>query len=136
MFCVRCIHRFLSSGILLTLRSQATTSFRSTGMPKAYSQDQALERVLSVFVLPQDSPSFPNNPAGQPRRHRRLDLIFAPIDVYWCAVIGWCAYRYLSTRRLHIIYNFCRSGSIMFERDLRSWCKHKKYTSRFQYNFG
>lgn len=82
------------------------TSFRTPGSIKSYSEDQAVQRTLSVFALPQDSPSFPHNPAGQPRKHRRIDLLFAPIEVYWCTVIGW-------------------SGSIMFERDLRSWCKEK-----------
>lgn len=24
------------------------------------------------------------------RYHRRVDLIFAPVGVYWCAVVGWC----------------------------------------------
>jgi DNA polymerase IV len=56
---------------------------------KSYNQDQALQRVLSVFTLPGDAPSFPNNPAGQPRLHRRVDLIYAPMESYWCAVVGW-----------------------------------------------
>ncbi|PVF97046.1 Nucleotidyltransferase [Serendipita vermifera] len=82
------------------------SSFRTPGGMKSYSQDQALQRVLSVFVLPTDAPSFPNNPAGQSRVHRRVDLIYAPMETYWCAVVGW-------------------TGSITFERDLRRWCKDK-----------
>ncbi|EIW53979.1 Nucleotidyltransferase [Trametes versicolor FP-101664 SS1] len=54
-----------------------------------------LEKSLTVFVLPR---------AGAVRR--RLDLIFAPPEVYWTAVVGW-------------------SGSIMFQRDLRQWAKDR-----------
>ncbi|OJT01642.1 DNA-directed DNA/RNA polymerase mu [Trametes pubescens] len=45
----------------------------------------SLEKSLTVFVLPPSSPLH----AGVPVR-RRLDLIFAPPEVYWTAVIGWC----------------------------------------------
>jgi len=34
--------------------------------------------------------------------HRRVDLIFAPPEAYWTAVVGW-------------------TGSTQFERDLRLW---------------
>ncbi|KAG8852747.1 hypothetical protein FRB91_006028 [Serendipita sp. 411] len=87
------------------------TSFRTPGSMKSYAENEALERVLCVFMLPDDSPSFPYNPSGNRRLHRRVDLIFAPIETYWCAVVGW-------------------TGSIMFERDIRSWCKDK-----FKYKF-
>ncbi|KAG8815000.1 hypothetical protein FRC17_000901 [Serendipita sp. 399] len=87
------------------------TSFRTPGSMKSYNENEALERVLCVFKLPDDSPSFPYNPCGKSRLHRRVDLIFAPIETYWCAVVGW-------------------TGSIMFERDIRSWCKEK-----FKYKF-
>lgn len=59
----------------------------------------SLEKSLTVFVLPDSSPF------GRGIR-RRLDLIFAPPEVYWTAVIGW-------------------SGSIMFQRDLRQYAKDK-----------
>lgn len=42
----------------------------------------SLEKALTVFILPPSSP-FHNG------TRRRLDLIFAPPDVYWTAVIGW-----------------------------------------------
>ena len=29
------------------------------------------------------------NVEGSERCHRRVDLIFAPVNVYWCAVVGW-----------------------------------------------
>ncbi|KAL1945254.1 hypothetical protein VTO73DRAFT_2105 [Trametes versicolor] len=56
-----------------------------------------LEKSLTVFVLPGPR-------AGAVRR--RVDLIFAPPEVYWTAVVGW-------------------SGSIMFQRDLRQWAKDR-----------
>ncbi|KAL6304931.1 Nucleotidyltransferase [Sparassis latifolia] len=59
----------------------------------------SLEKSLTVFVLP------PSSPFARGVR-RRLDLIFAPPEVYWTAVVGW-------------------SGSIMFQRDLRQWAKDK-----------
>ncbi|CDO72628.1 hypothetical protein BN946_scf184985.g47 [Trametes cinnabarina] len=59
----------------------------------------SLEKALTVFILPQSSPFYRGT-------RRRLDLIFAPPQVYWTAVIGW-------------------SGSIMFQRDLRQWAKDK-----------
>ncbi|GJE94629.1 Nucleotidyltransferase [Phanerochaete sordida] len=59
----------------------------------------SLEKALTVFVLPPASPRY----AGV---RRRVDLICAQPEVYWCAVVGW-------------------SGSIMFQRDLRQWAKDK-----------
>ncbi|KAH9911166.1 Nucleotidyltransferase [Fomitopsis serialis] len=59
----------------------------------------SLEKALTVFTLPNSSPLHNGI-------RRRLDLIFAPPEVYWTAVIGW-------------------SGSIMFQRDLRQWAKDK-----------
>ncbi|KAI9068611.1 Nucleotidyltransferase [Trametes sanguinea] len=59
----------------------------------------SLEKALTVFILPPSSPFYKGT-------RRRLDLIFAPPQVYWTAVIGW-------------------SGSIMFQRDLRQWAKDK-----------
>ncbi|KAI0800345.1 Nucleotidyltransferase [Fomes fomentarius] len=59
----------------------------------------SLEKALTVFILPPSSPSYNGT-------RRRLDLIFAPPDVYWTAVIGW-------------------TGSIMFQRDIRQWAKEK-----------
>lgn len=59
----------------------------------------SLEKALTVFTLPKSS-SLHNG------IRRRLDLIFAPPEVYWTAVIGW-------------------TGSIMFQRDIRQWSKDK-----------
>ena len=44
----------------------------------------SLEKALTVFVLPPSSPYYKG-------RRRRLDLIFAQPEVYWCAVVGWYA---------------------------------------------
>ena len=35
----------------------------------------------------EDSPD--NHGERRTRIHRRVDLIFAPVNVYWCAVVGW-----------------------------------------------
>ncbi|KAH9856763.1 Nucleotidyltransferase [Lenzites betulinus] len=59
----------------------------------------SLEKSLTVFMLPSSS-------AHHTGVRRRLDLIFAPPNIYWTAVVGW-------------------SGSIMFQRDLRQWAKDK-----------
>ena len=42
----------------------------------------SLEKALTVFILPPSSPFYSGT-------RRRLDLIFAPPEVYWTAVIGW-----------------------------------------------
>ncbi|KAK7691335.1 hypothetical protein QCA50_004729 [Cerrena zonata] len=59
----------------------------------------SLEKALTVFTLPKSSSLYTGT-------RRRLDLIFADPNVYWCAVVGW-------------------SGSIMFQRDLRQWANDK-----------
>lgn len=76
-----------------------------------------LEKSLTVFVLP---PSSALN-ASVPVR-RRLDLIFAPPEVYWTAVVGWCVTSKLIMRFADAAE---RSGSIMFQRDLRQWAKDR-----------
>lgn len=43
-----------------------------------------LDKALVVFRLPQMS--------STPTVHRRVDLIFAPITLYWTAVVGWQVY--------------------------------------------
>ncbi|KZT33867.1 Nucleotidyltransferase [Sistotremastrum suecicum HHB10207 ss-3] len=58
-----------------------------------------LDKSLTIFNLPKTSPYYKGI-------HRRLDLIYAPREVYWTAVVGW-------------------TGSTMFERDLRLWAKQK-----------
>ncbi|KAI1785267.1 Nucleotidyltransferase [Ganoderma leucocontextum] len=59
----------------------------------------SLEKALTVFTLPPSSPFYDGT-------RRRLDLIFAPPEIYWTAVLGW-------------------TGSIMFQRDIRQWAKEK-----------
>ncbi|TDL20099.1 Nucleotidyltransferase [Rickenella mellea] len=75
------------------------SSFRAPNSMKRSHWD-SLEKSLTVFVLPPSSPFYSGT-------RRRLDLIFAPAEVYWCAVIGW-------------------TGSTMFQRDLRKWTKDKR----------
>ncbi|KAI0321488.1 Nucleotidyltransferase [Amylostereum chailletii] len=60
--------------------------------PLRHRHWDSLEKALTVFVAP-----------GTALR-RRVDLIFAPPETYWTAVVGW-------------------TGSQMFERDLRSVAK-------------
>jgi len=74
----------------------------------------SLEKALTVFQLP-----------GNP--HRRVDLIFAAPEVYWTAVLGW----YVNFIVLDNVYcsRTCvsdRTGSKMFERDLRLYAKQEK----------
>lgn len=45
----------------------------------------SLEKALTVFILPPSSPFYKGT-------RRRVDLIFAQPEVYWCAVIGWWVY--------------------------------------------
>jgi len=91
------------------------SSFRAPDSLRKSTWD-GLEKALTVFRLPPSSPfrkpSKVKNARGSSGSdgfgmHRRLDIIFAPIDVYWCAVLGW-------------------TGAAMFERDLRKWAKDKK----------
>ncbi|KZT61982.1 Nucleotidyltransferase [Calocera cornea HHB12733] len=62
------------------------------------SHFDTLSKALVVCLLPPSE--------GGAGLHRRVDLICAPRDVYWCAVVGW-------------------SGSKQFERDLRLWAKQE-----------
>ncbi|KLO18882.1 Nucleotidyltransferase [Schizopora paradoxa] len=78
------------------------SSFRAPSALRK-SQWDTLEKALTVFRLPPETKFYD----GGKRIHRRVDLIFAPVEVYWCAVIGW-------------------TGSTMFERDLRQWTKDKR----------
>jgi len=57
----------------------------------------ALDKTMTVFRFTDRENSV----------HRRMDLIYAPWEVYWTAVVGW-------------------TGSTQFERDLRLWAKDKK----------
>lgn len=68
-----------------------------------------------MFVLPRAG-------AGAVTVRRRVDLIFAPPEVYWTAVVGWCVFLLLF---MHVADVAKRSGSIMFQRDLRQWAKDR-----------
>ena len=77
----------------------------------------SLEKALTIFVLPSENNCI--------RVHRRVDLIFAAPEAYWTAVVGWSALSY------HVVSYCCltessRTGSTMFERDLRLWAKQEK----------
>ena len=50
--------------------------------PLKTSNWDSLEKALTIFILPKSSPFHTGT-------RRRLDLIFAPPEVYWCAVVGW-----------------------------------------------
>ena len=80
----------------------------------------SLEKSLTVFVLPPSSPFYKGT-------RRRLDLIFAQPEVYWCAVVGWWVLACAAVASYSPVR--CRSGSIMFQRDLRQWAKDKKWVS-------
>ncbi|EPQ55155.1 Nucleotidyltransferase [Gloeophyllum trabeum ATCC 11539] len=77
--------------------------------PLRTTHRDSLEKALTVFMLPEDSPfarDFPQGKGGEVKRRalrRRLDLIFAMLELI-----------------------LSRTGSIMFQRDLRQWATDKK----------
>ena len=85
-------------------------------MHLAFSESESnmdvLDKALTVFKV---------NKEGSV--HRRLDLIFAPWEAYWTAVVGWCV-DYLRCAPFVNLAPF-RSGSRQFERDIRLWAKEK-----------
>lgn len=86
-----------------------------------------LDKALTVFKLPKSSTS-----AGPKRIHRRLDIVFAPWDAYWTAVVGWlvripiCGLAQVLVK-LRDTDGMHRTGSTQFERDLRIWSKEHWY---------
>ncbi|TCD66672.1 hypothetical protein EIP91_001090 [Steccherinum ochraceum] len=99
--CKRLVRRLYEQGMVTHVMH--LSSFHGHN-PLRTTHWDSLEKSLTVFILPPSSPFYKER-NGQPIR-RRLDLIFARPEVYWCAVVGW-------------------SGSIMFQRDLRQWAKDK-----------
>ena len=75
----------------------------------------SLEKAFMVFVLPNDS--------ARQRTYRRVDLIFASPALFWTAVVGWLVHMHVTLIRRTL--TICRTGSTMFERDLRVWAKAK-----------
>jgi len=98
--CKRLVQRLKSRGMVSNVMH--LSSFRAPHRIRK-SQWDSLEKALTVFRLPPETKFYD----GGRRIHRRVDLIFAPVEVYWCAVIGW-------------------TGSTMFERDLRQWTKDNR----------
>jgi len=82
---------------LPSFRNRQGTHQRPTGR-KGWDK---LEKIMTVM-------KFPANDDQEIRRHRRVDLVYAPREVYWCAIVGW-------------------TGSVQFERDLRLWAKQKMH---------
>ena len=103
--CKRLVQRLYELGMVTHVMH--LSSFHSHNPLRTTSWD-SLEKSLTVFILPNTSPFYKEHNGHGLRR--RLDLIFARPEVYWCAVIGW-------------------SGSIMFQRDLRQWVKDKWYVA-------
>ncbi|KAI0667091.1 Nucleotidyltransferase [Trametes maxima] len=93
--CKRFVRRLYERGMVTHVMH--LSGFHSHNPLKTGHWD-SLEKSLTVFILP---PS-PHHTGIR----RRVDLIFAPPEVYWTAVVGW-------------------SGSVMFQRDLRQWAKDK-----------
>ncbi|KZV99651.1 Nucleotidyltransferase [Exidia glandulosa HHB12029] len=90
--CTRLVDRLKSAGIVSRSWSHNQTYRKLGEGPRVH--DPGLDKSLVVLRLAPD-------PCA-----RRVDLIFAPPESYWAAVVGW-------------------TGSIMFERDLRLWAKEK-----------
>ncbi|KAF8653272.1 hypothetical protein AX16_003974 [Volvariella volvacea WC 439] len=95
--CKALVQRLHNRGIITNVMH--LSSFRPHNALRTTHWD-SLEKALTVFILPPDHPICKNSP----RKHHRLDLIFATPEAYWTAVVGW-------------------TGSKMFERDLRSVAK-------------
>ena len=68
-------------GNSLTSPAADLAGFHSRDPLRATHWD-SLEKSLTVFILPPTSPLH----CGV---RRRVDLIFAPPEVYWTAVLGW-----------------------------------------------
>jgi len=101
--CKKLVNRLSERGLVTHVMH--LSSFRSpTALRKSHWD--TLEKALTVFRLPRSSPFYKDNGSGK-ALNRRVDLIFAPVEVYWCAVIGW-------------------TGSTMFQRDIRLWTRDKK----------
>ena len=78
-----------------------------------------LDKSLVVFRLPT------NDDSSTPRLHRRVDLICSPIETYWTAIVGWYAFCTTSYSVAQFVMSHFRTGSTLFERDLRLWAKQK-----------
>ncbi|KAM5545049.1 hypothetical protein V8D89_001160 [Ganoderma adspersum] len=94
--CKRFVHRLHERGMVTHVMHLG--GFHAHN-PLRQQHWDSLEKALTVFTLPASSPLYDGT-------RRRLDLIFAPPEIYWTAVLGW-------------------TGSIMFQRDLRQWAKDK-----------
>ncbi len=88
------------------------SSFHKPGELRTANTD-SMQKALTVFKLPEDG--------SKERIHRRVDLIIAAREVYWTAVTGW--YAFAHNAHLKQLQRWFRTGSKMFERDLRSWAK-------------
>jgi len=91
---------FLFSGLVTHAMHVSSFSSRRgrlarTNRLESDSNMDVLDKALTVFKVNK-----------QDRVHRRLDLIFAPWEAYWTAVVGW-------------------TGSKQFERDIRLWAKER-----------
>ncbi|KAF8591991.1 Nucleotidyltransferase [Ramaria rubella] len=100
--CKRLVERLQQKGLVTHVLS--LFSFRSSNPAGASMQDHPrwdmLDKSFVIFRLPGVDRS------KERHIHRRVDLICAPMEAYWTAVVGW-------------------TGSTMFERDLRLWAKQK-----------
>ncbi|KAH9925944.1 Nucleotidyltransferase [Epithele typhae] len=94
--CKRFLRRLYNRGMITHVMHLG--SYHSQSPNRANNLD-SIEKSLTVIVLPPDSSFYTGT-------KRRLDLIFAPPELYWTAVLGW-------------------TGSVMFERDIRQWAKDK-----------
>lgn len=116
MSCVRVIS---SCVVYRTKSTLDLSSFHAPNTLRTTHWD-SLEKSLTIFKLPN---SAINNTPGL---HRRLDLICTVPDVYWTAIVGW--YCKPSAMCMSVITHtfLYRTGSKMFERDLRIWAKEQK----------
>ncbi|KAF8342714.1 uncharacterized protein EI90DRAFT_2903568 [Cantharellus anzutake] len=96
--CKTLVGRLQDRGLVTHVMYASSFSSRHGRLARTNRLDSnmdVLDKALTVFK---------SNKEGSV--HRRLDLIFAPWEAYWTAVVGW-------------------SGSKQFERDLRLWAKER-----------
>ncbi|KAB5592104.1 Finger of DNA polymerase lambda domain containing protein [Ceratobasidium theobromae] len=95
--CTKFVEHLRSRGIVIhTLHESAYTSNHEDTHGRLKSGRTSMDVLDKALVILK----FPNSV------HRRVDLIFAPYNVYWTAVVGW-------------------TGSKQFERDLRIHAKQQ-----------
>ena len=95
-----------------TLTSRGGVALTGQNTPNSPHSD-VIAKAFTVFSLPGSNKSS------------RLDLIFSVPEAYWTAVVGWWVCSYVARSVSDIDGGTPRTGSTMFQRDLRLFAKTK-----------